>query len=159
MIVDHMDMEKRFNELVSERIANKGRNNQLFTNEQYVYLLNKIKRLKSNTMRKRPEDYHRLAMYDVYEYGMRDKLIAPIKNDGDPIIYFVSLEETFQIIHDCHIGNGHAGKNRMMPILKTRYKNVTAELVSIYLKLCEFCKHKRVGKRRTAPENDFFKLK
>lgn len=65
-----------------------------------------------------------------------------VKDEGKTIIYYAHLEETFQIIHECHLPIGHDGRIRMMKELKSNYKNVTAELVTIYLNLCESCQKK-----------------
>ena len=48
----------------------------------------------------------------------------------------------FDIIHETHISNGHGGRNRMMKELKGKYKNITVELIVIYLNLCEPCQKK-----------------
>lgn len=137
------EMKKRFYETITVLIASKGKNNQLFTNDQYLSLIIKVKESKNKVTKKTPEDYQRLARYDVVKIGASEKLIIPVKNEGDPIMYYAHLNETFQIIHDCHISIGHGGRVRMMKELKLRYKNVTAELVTVYLNLCESCQKKK----------------
>lgn len=136
-------MRIRFCENISELIVNKGKNNQLFTYEHYVSLIMKVKEAKSKAAYKTPADYKRLARYDVINIGSSEKLIVPVKDPSMPIIYFAFLEETFQIIHDCHLAIGHGGRVRMMKELKSKYKNVTAELVMVYLNLCEYCMEKK----------------
>lgn len=136
-------MRIRFCENIGELIANKGKNNQLFTYEHYAWLIMKVKEAKSKTSYKTPTDYKRLARYDVIQIGNSQKLIVPVKDCSMPIIYFAYLEETFQIIHDCHLTIGHGGRVRMMKVLKSKYKNVTAELVMVYLNLCEYCTRKK----------------
>ncbi|XP_045511256.1 KRAB-A domain-containing protein 2-like [Colias croceus] len=137
------EMKKRFYKTITALIANKGKNNQLFASDQYLSLILKVKASKNKNTKKTPEEYQRLARYDVVKIGASEKLIIPVKNEGDPIIYYAHLDETFQIIHDCHISIGHGGRVRMMKELKLRYKNVTAELVTVYLNLCESCQKKK----------------
>lgn len=136
-------MKNRFNKTVLKRIAKKGKNSQLFTTDRYNSLIMKVKEAKSKTSKKLPQDYQRLAKYDVIKIGTSEKLIAPVKKEGDPIIYYAHLDETFQIIHECHISIGHGGRVRMMKKLKSKYKNVTAEMVTIYLNLCDSCQKKK----------------
>ncbi|CAG4949101.1 unnamed protein product [Parnassius apollo] len=107
----------------------------------------KVKESKNKITKKTPEDYLCLARYDVVKIGASEKLIIPVKNEGDPIIYYAHLDETFQIIHDFHISIGHSGRVRMMKDLKLRYKNVTAELVTVYLNLSESCQKKKFAKK------------
>lgn len=113
-------MKVRFTELVNKLIAGKGKNNQLFTSDHYQSVLMIVKDAKNKTLKKTHEDYQRLARYDVVKIGNSEKLIVPVKNEGELIVYFVYLEETFQIIHDCHLNIGHGGRVRMMKELKTK---------------------------------------
>lgn len=137
-------MKNRFDANVRALIANKARNNQLFTTDQYSSLIEKVKEAKKPTTKKTPEDYQRLARFDVVKIETSEKLAVPVKNLGDPIIYYAHMEEMFEIIHECHIVIGHGGRTKMMNALKTTHKNITAELVTIYLKLCEYCQKKRM---------------
>lgn len=52
------------------------------------------------------------------------------------------FEEIFTVIHEAHLSIGHGGRNRILKELKKKYKNITTEVVMIYLNLCESCKKK-----------------
>lgn len=65
----------------------------------------------------------------------------------DPRLFFVAVEELFDMIHATHT-MGHLGRNRMMYELKKHYKNITYEAVNIYLKLCRICTEKKANKQK-----------
>lgn len=135
-------MKTRFNEKIHKIKFKKRKNHQLFVRDEYFSFLTKVKAAKNKISHKTPEDYQRLLKYDIVQIGNVQKLVVPVKNERDPIIYYTYLEEIFDIIHETHISIGHGGRNRMMKELKGKYKNITAELVVIYLNLCEPCQKK-----------------
>lgn len=110
----------------------KEKNNQLFINDQYLSLIIKVKELKNKITKKTAENYQRLARSDIVETEASEKLIVLVKNEGDPshYMYYTHLDETSQIIP------GHGSRIRMIKELKLRYKNVTAEIIIVYLNLC-----------------------
>ncbi|XP_020298040.1 KRAB-A domain-containing protein 2-like [Pseudomyrmex gracilis] len=135
-------MKTRFNTQVNMLKSKKGKNHQLFTRNKYNLFLMKVKTTKEKTSNKTSEEYQRLSRYDIVKIGNIEKLVVPVKNERDPIIYYTFLEEIFDIIHETHISIGHGGQNRMMKELRIKYKNITVELVMSYLNLCESCQKK-----------------
>jgi hypothetical protein len=141
-------MKSRFDDHLDMLKSKKGKNHQLFTREEYNSFFAKVKERKEKTSGKTPEDYQRLSRYDIVRIGSVEKLIVPVKNEKDPIIYYTCMEENFQIIHEIHIAIGHGGRNRMMREVKAKYKNITVEMVMIYLNLCEPCQKKQSVPRK-----------
>lgn len=139
---DLLIMKNRFNEKCLEIKSKKGKNHQLFTRDEYFTFLNKVITTKEKTNQKTPEDYQRLSRYDVVNIGNIKKLVVPVKDEKDPLIYYSYLEENFDIIHETHISIGHGGLTRMVKELKNKYKNITLELITIYLNLCQPCQKK-----------------
>ena len=43
------------------------------------------------------------------------------------------------MIHDAHLAIRHGGQNRMIKETQTKYKNITAESIILYLTLCAPC--------------------
>ena len=43
------------------------------------------------------------------------------------------------MIHDAHLAIGHSGQNGMIKETETKYKNITAESIVLYLSLCVLC--------------------
>lgn len=141
-MADLDEMEEQFFDQISLLKSKKGKNNQLFTREEYYTFLSQVKKSKKKVTGKTPQDYQRLKRYDVIRIGSIEKLIHPATALNHPIMYYTFLEENFQIIHDIHIAIGHGGRNRMMKEVKANYKNITVEIVVNYLNLCKPCKNK-----------------
>ena len=40
------------------------------------------------------------------------------------------------MIHDAHLAIGHGGRNGMIKETQRKYKNITAESIMLYLRLC-----------------------
>ncbi|XP_060882125.1 KRAB-A domain-containing protein 2-like [Metopolophium dirhodum] len=70
-----------------------------------------------------------------------------LDNDSD-VLYYVTVDELFEVIHTAHLTVGHGGRNRTMAVLKTKYCNVTTEAVMGYLGLCSNCQVKQSNPKR-----------
>ena len=106
-------MRSRFNNYLDSMKLKKKGNHQLFSREEYNTFVAKVMETKLKTCGKTPEDYQRVARYDIVNIGSVPKLIVPVGNEKDPVVYYTYLEENFQIIHDIHISIGHGGRMRM----------------------------------------------
>ena len=52
------------------------------------------------------------------------------------------------MIHDAHLAIGHGERNQMIKEIQTKYKNIAAESIMHYLRLCVFClKKSKVQKK------------
>ncbi|XP_053607024.1 KRAB-A domain-containing protein 2-like [Plodia interpunctella] len=98
-------------------------------------MIKKVKSAKSKMSNKKPEDYQRLRRFDVITIGEAEKLIVPVKEDNT-FRFYVSESEIFQILHETHLKLGHGGRNLMEKEINLRYKNITREMIVIYLNLC-----------------------
>ncbi|XP_039305556.1 KRAB-A domain-containing protein 2-like [Solenopsis invicta] len=88
-------------------------------------------------------DYRRLKRYDVLSVGESKKLIQPVLEHEKKIKYYVHNEQVFDIIHMAHLETGHGGKHKLENNIKTKYVNITREVIHIYLELCLICKKKK----------------
>lgn len=62
--------------------------------------------------------------------------------------YIVPVEEMFDILTNVHRSIGHGGRDRMKAEISKQYSNITQEIISIYLSLCEVCHLKRSKTRK-----------
>ena len=52
------------------------------------------------------------------------------------------------MVHDAHLAIAHGGRNRMVKETQTKYKNIAAERIMLYLGLCVPClKKSKVPKK------------
>jgi hypothetical protein len=59
------------------------------------------------------------------------------------ILYYVTFDELFNVIHEAHTVVGHVGRTRMIKDLNRKYKNVSVESIVTYLRLLEPCQKKQ----------------
>jgi uncharacterized protein YqgV (UPF0045/DUF77 family) len=86
--------------------------------------------------------YWRLKRYDILNIGSEEKLTVPLSAEKTEILYYVTFDELFNVIHEAHIAVGHSGRTRMIKELNLKYKNVTVESIVTYLSICEPCQKK-----------------
>lgn len=132
---------ERFNTKFQELFSAKGLNSFYFSNEQYLEIIDSVKSAKE-AKSKTTLQYRRLKRFDLCSVSGVEKLIAPLSSSETTIKYYVTNDEMFDILHETHLAVGHGGKHRMEKECKKKYKNVTQEVIKLYLRLCEPCQKK-----------------
>ena len=110
--------------------------NSFLNGEKYELLFQEISQLKRGERNKDPRVDQLLKCYDVVQIWNTVKLIYPVTEGNSSIKYFVRKEDIFGVIHDAPLAIGHGGRNLMMKETQTKYKNITAESIVLYLSLC-----------------------
>lgn len=123
-------------------MGSKKHNTVLLTREKYQKLINSVNVSKSKTSNKLPDDYRLLKKYDVMKVGENEKLICPLSKDVQNVVCYAHKEELFGLIDGAHTSIGHGGRTRMLKELQKKCKNITTEIIMIYLNLCETCQKK-----------------
>jgi 2-iminoacetate synthase ThiH len=77
--------------------------------------------------------------------GDLTKLIRKRKTDNDDIKYFVSIEETYDIIKKTHLALNHAGRDKMQKEINRKYVNVTLNCINLCKSVCEECQLRRTN--------------
>lgn len=93
-------------------------------------------------------DYRRLKRYDVLSISESKKLIQPLLKNEKEIKYYTHNEQVFDIIHAAHLETGHGGKHKLEKNIKTKFVNITREVIHIYLELCLICKKKKAHPKK-----------
>ncbi|XP_076762970.1 KRAB-A domain-containing protein 2-like [Xylocopa sonorina] len=129
-----------FLEKLNALIVGKREDNCFFSQEKYSKILSEVvsAKIKCNT----PLDYRRLKRFDVLKINDEEKLIVPLKTGETNIQYYVTNEELYSILYETHTRIGHGGRTRMLKELQVKYKNITYEVVMLYLNLCKQCQMK-----------------
>lgn len=138
--MDRNNMKKKFYEHINER-PQKANSFQM-SSAKYYKLIADVKAAKSGVKKNR--HYWLLKHYDVVTINTEDKLIVPLVNGQ--LLYYVVLEELFDILYDTHAFVGHGGRDRMRTELQKRYKNITVQDIQTFLNLCERCLQKKKPK-------------
>lgn len=136
-----------FNELISIK---RNDNSAYLSNEKYSEILNCIKNAKVND-KKNALMYRRLKRFDVLKTANDEKLITPVVEGNTKFVFYVKNEEMYDILHSTHLKIGHGGKHKMFAEVKKKYKNVSQEVIKMYLKYCEPCQMRMKSKRKGLP--------
>jgi len=110
--------------------------------EKYNKYISEVINAKAKKNKQR-SDYRRLNRLDVMDIMDNHKLIIPLKAGETKIIYYVKNEELYDIMYEAHIKIGHGGRTRMMNELQNKFKNITYEVVMLFLSLCVQCQTKQ----------------
>lgn len=136
----------RFYERLDELLQFKRTDNSSFMDtEKYNEFLAETKEAKTSKVGTKA--FRRLARFDCIEIGGEERLIVPLK-EGEPMIFYVTNEDLFDVLTEAHLTTGHGGRDKMLDTLKKKYKNVTAEVVKIFIPLCGVCLGKKKTKKR-----------
>ncbi|KAJ8718891.1 hypothetical protein PYW07_016447 [Mythimna separata] len=136
-------MKEEFNERLNTLVARKKSNSvYLINTARYQDFIKEVKEIKSKPY-KDFEDYKMLASYDVLDVNGRERMIQP-RNEVNPSIkFYVPLEELFGVLHTIHLLFKHANIDVMEAELKTKFCNVSKEVIKIYLTCCKTCQEKK----------------
>ena len=115
------------------------RKHLVLNGEKYESLIQEISQLKRGERKKESKDYQLLKSYNVVQTGNTVKIIYPVAEGNSSIKHYVRTEDIFGVIHDAHLAIGHGGRNLMIRETQTKYKNITAESIMLYLSLCVPC--------------------
>lgn len=150
------EMKREFNKRLNELLMLKNHNAQLYTKPAYFELLEKVKEAQNVQNHKRPEHYQRLKRFEVVKMADgTEKLIVPGPLSKSTIRCYVHTEEIFDILHKAHtVDTNHGGRNRMDKYVNQYYKNITREVIIMYLNLCTVCGKQYTTKKNGPLDND-----
>ncbi|CAI6370936.1 unnamed protein product [Macrosiphum euphorbiae] len=76
--------------------------------------------------------------YEILMVNGKERLIKPVPENNNTMLYYVSNEELFDILHTTHSSIGHGGRNRMVaeiknkPLKSKRAEEIAYNLLDIY---------------------------
>ncbi|XP_028157450.1 KRAB-A domain-containing protein 2-like [Ostrinia furnacalis] len=146
---EYANMKTTFNNKLNEIIKAKGVNHQIFNPLSYATMISKVEHAKGLKFGKTPADYARLKKYDILEIDGVKRLVVPFfssttssgNKTSSAIRMFVHTDEIFDILHTAHLKSGHKSRQGMTQEV-SQFKNITREMIMIYLGLCEVCQEK-----------------
>ncbi|CAL4149774.1 unnamed protein product, partial [Meganyctiphanes norvegica] len=86
--------------------------------------------------------------YEIMECGDVEKLIKCRKDREESPLFYVPIEDTFDVIQRAHIRTGHGGRDRRYKYVGMTYANITAWALETFKSFCLECQKKK--KRPTA---------
>ncbi|VEN38149.1 unnamed protein product [Callosobruchus maculatus] len=116
-------------------------NGSIISQKAYLYLIEQVKKSKTDDLSKLAIDKNRINNYDVVTSDNTERLVTPMKT-GNSMKIYVHIEEVFDIIDSAHTDTNHGGMLRMLKILRRKYQNVTKDMIRMYLETCSVCQKK-----------------
>lgn len=129
------------------RKDNKSPNCILFQSNELQEKIDLVKQVQAKSS-KSPNEIRLLKRYAVLNVNGSDKLIKTLDDAGSSILYYVSVDQMFDICFEAHLNTGHGRRDRMETELSRRYANVTRPVTQAFLDLCEECQLKRKKTKR-----------
>ena len=117
--------------------------------EVYYKTIEDLKTVAKVSTKKSRHQYYILKKYEVLTCGDVEKLIKKRMSPEDRPVYYVTIEDTYDIISKAHIATGHGGRDRMLKHLNQKYANVTTDAVEIFKSYCHVCQEKRKRPKTT----------
>ena len=111
--------------------------------EEYFLIMEQLKKIAIDSGTKTHQQYYLISKFEILQCGDVEKLIKKRQTDGDTPLYYVSIEDTFDVIKRAHISTGHGGRDRMLKELSKMYVNVTRDAIELFKSLCVDCQRKR----------------
>ena len=81
--------------------------------------------------------------HKVLQCGDVEKLAKKRKSTDETPVYYVTIEDTFDVMKRAHIATGHGGRDRMTNMLSTKYADITARSLELYKSYCIECQLKK----------------
>ena len=100
----------------------------LIPKEQYQNTIEEItesSKLKQQTA----HQYHLFRKYEVSDFGYVKKLRRKWNNPNETLLYFVSIEDTFDVTERTHIATGRSGRDKE---LSKKYVDITQEALNLF---------------------------
>lgn len=134
-----MDQQTIFTKKIYQILQNKANNSKFVTEDQYNYLINKMKILRENgPCSNDKKDYYLLKQYDIQRE--RDTFLLIKKKDGKIVVH---VDKLFEVIKTAHSATGHGGRQVTTKLLNEKYANISQEIVTLFIEGCENCQLKR----------------
>lgn len=123
-------------------IFNRKKDNSSFiTDERYARIIRELEHNAALPTVPAVEQ-RRLSKYELYVDDDNLKRLVTTQANGPQLIY-VPKSELFDKIGAAHVESGHGGRQKTEDIIKAKYKNITRELIMMYLNLCKTCGRRR----------------
>ena len=82
--------------------------------EEYFFIIDQLKMISVDTKKKTYHEYYLISKFEIIQCGDVGKPIKKRLTEEDTHLYFVSIEDTFDIINRAHISTGYGGRDRMV---------------------------------------------
>ena len=112
--------------------------------EEYFQMIEDIRKASERKSTKSRHEYYLLSKYEVLQCGDVEKIIRKRQTSDETPVYYVSIEDTFDIVKRAHVATGHGSRDRRTKELQVKYANIQRDTVELFKSIC----HERQKKRK-----------
>ncbi|XP_041362857.1 KRAB-A domain-containing protein 2-like [Gigantopelta aegis] len=105
-------------------------------------MLEDLKTAAADTGTKSRHGYYLLSKFEILQCGDVEKLKKRVNPRENPV-YYVSIEETYDVVRRAYIATGHGGRDRMTKEINKKYVNITRDVLNLFKSYCHECQKKR----------------
>lgn len=119
---------------------NEGCTREQFTAEEYFNVTESMKSTRKKTQR----DF--LQPQEVSCFHITSETASIFwrrESADDPPLFYIPMEEMFEVIKRARLATGHGGRDRMLHELGKKYENVSIEAMNLYKSFCAECQEKK----------------
>jgi hypothetical protein len=113
------------------------------TRDAYNQLLAEVEESES-AVKKTSLQYRRLKGFYVLETGEMKTLVSR----GETVKSYLPVTEIYDVIEAAHLAVGHGGRDRLKMETARKYTNITTEMITTSLSMCETCQQKKTKKKK-----------
>jgi hypothetical protein len=130
-------------DFISHFLKNKSTNFNVLTKEDLAELVRQVDDARAATS-KSCKQRRRTKRFDTIDENGRTRLIKAGTRDAP--CYVLPIDDIFDVLDTTHQSSGHGGRDRMKHVLRTKYANITVDMILEFLVKCETCYSKRSHK-------------
>ncbi|XP_068209311.1 KRAB-A domain-containing protein 2-like [Palaemon carinicauda] len=116
----------------------------LIPKDAYFQMIEDIRRASERKNAKSRHEYYLMSKYEVLQCGNVEKIIKTRQTLGSTRVYYVSIEDTFDIVKRAHVATGRSWQSRHNDKeLQVKYDNIQRDTIELFKSLCLECQKKR----------------
>ena len=81
--------------------------------------------------------------FEILQCGPVEKLIKKRINLEEHPVYYISIEDTHDVVKREHIATGHGGRDHTTKEINKKYANITRDVLNLYKSYCHEYQKKR----------------
>jgi hypothetical protein len=141
--MDQTAVEMKFREFLFQKYSQFEKH--LHPIDVYNQTMNDLKLAANPETKKSRHQYYLLSKYELLQCGDVEKLIKKRESPDEHPVYYVTIEDTYDIIQRAHLCTGHGGRDRMSKHIKEKYANITKDSLKLFRfkSYCLVCQEKR----------------
>ena len=132
------ELRAKFDAKLKEIVDNKHSCSRHLSADKFRWITLRLEELTTPGIKRTAQDYRLCKKYDLLQVTI-DNVVTKKLREKDSERLYVSTDKIFDAIHSEHLSAGHGARDITHIKVSKLYANISREVVSKYLELCETC--------------------